>query len=195
MTESLSLGGPVAVSESSAAPGRIPWGTIGLAAILLVYALLLFTQYAPAISEPDDNGYFAQGTLLAQSGRTWFTPQSDAQYIGMHWLITPKGHYISRYPPGLAVLIGAVYMVGGWKASLLVNPSLSVLALGGIYLLCRRLVAVGWALCAVILLAANPTFVHHALSGDSHMGVTCCVAWGLYLLVRWAQEGRIWQVF
>jgi 4-amino-4-deoxy-L-arabinose transferase-like glycosyltransferase len=194
MTQSLAVEAAMS-GEVERTQLRVPWGPIALAAVLLAYALLLSTRYAPAISEPDDNGYFAQGTLLAQTGRTWFTPASDAQYIGMHWLITPRGHYISRYPPGLAVIIGAVYLVGGWQASLLVNPALSVLSLIGVYLLCRRLVATGWALCAVVLLAINPTFVHHALAGDSHMGVTACVAWGLYWLVQWSQEGRIRQVF
>jgi 4-amino-4-deoxy-L-arabinose transferase-like glycosyltransferase len=113
----------------------------------------------------------------------------------MHWLITEDGAYISRYPPGLAVLISAVYLVGGYKAAMLVNPALSVLALVGLYLLLRRIASAGWALCGVVLLAGNPTFVHHALSGDSHMGVTCCVTWGIYLLLRWSQEGRLWQIF
>ncbi|HEY7089357.1 MAG TPA: glycosyltransferase family 39 protein, partial [Tepidisphaeraceae bacterium] len=194
MTDSLAIGTFHAPADSTAET-RMPWGALGLLLIIVIYALLLSTRYAAAISEPDDNGYFAQGTLLAQTGRTWFVPESDAQYIGMHWLITPKGHYISRYPPGLAVLIGMLYLVGGYKAALLINPALSVLALVGLFLLARRLVSVGWSLCAVLLMAANPVFVHHALSGDSHMAVTFCVAWGLYLLVRWSQEGLLWQIF
>src|SRR5690242_10750756 len=109
MTDSMAIGG--VTYDPARTSGRVryvPWGVLLLIVILAAYCLLLSTRYASAISEPDDNGYFAQGTLLAQTGRTWFVPQSDAQYIGMHWLITPKGHYISRYPPGLAVIIGAV---------------------------------------------------------------------------------------
>jgi 4-amino-4-deoxy-L-arabinose transferase-like glycosyltransferase len=175
---------------------KMRWDRIGLVAMLVLYAALLLSRFAPAISEPDDNGYFAQGTLLVKTGHTWFVPQSDAQYIGMHWLLTPSGHYISRYPPGLAVLIGAVYAIGGWKTATLVNPALSVAALVGMFALARRIGLNGaWSLAAVALLAANQTFVHHALSGDSHMAVTCCLVSGMVLLIRWSQEGKLWQIF
>lgn len=194
MTESMPLA-QTSLAQPFAIRARVPWGVLGLALILLGYCIFLALHFAPAISEPDDNGYFAQGTLMAQTARTWFVPESDAQYIGMHWLITPMGHYISRYPPGLAGIIGAVYFVGGWKASLLVNPALSVLALVGLFVLLRRLLSTGWALCGVVLLAANPVFCHHALSGDSHMAVACCVTWGCYLLFRWSEEGLLWQAF
>src|SRR5437762_1864751 len=134
--------------------------------------------YARAISQPDDNGYFAQGSLLATTGRTWFVPQSDAQYAGMHWLLTPRGDYVSRYPPGLAVIVAAVYLIGGSGAATLVNPALSLCALIGLCAVARGLKLSGaWAVACVIALASNPVFVTHALSGDSHMGVTCCVTW------------------
>src|SRR5262249_41756038 len=145
------------------------------------------------ISEPDDNGYFAQGTLLAQTGHTWFKPESDAQYIGMHWLIAPGETFISRYPPGLAVIIAVVYKLFGYRATLWVNPGLALLALTGMFFLSRRLVATGWALAATLVLAANPQFVHHSLSGDSHMGVTCFLVWGMYWLLRWSQEPGKWM--
>ena len=169
-------------------PRRSPWGYLGLLAILVGYSFLIYKNFAPAITEPDDNGYFAQGTLLAQTGRTWFKAESDAQYIGMHWLVTPNEQYISRYPPGLAVMIAGVYKLFGYKASLLVNPALSIAALIAMFMLARRVVSTGWALAATALLAFNPQFVHHALAGDSHMGVTCFLAWASYFLVRWSQR-------
>src|SRR5581483_3891882 len=170
---------------------RSRWGYLGLAVILVGFGWLIWHNFSPAITEPDDNGYFAQGTLLAQTGHTWFKPASDAQYIGMHWLVTPGETYISRYPPGLAVIIAAVYKVAGYKASMLVNPALAMLALLGMFLLARRLLATGWALAATALLAFNPHFVHHALSGDSHMGVTCFLVFAAYFLVKWSQEPRL----
>ena len=173
--------------------GGWPW--VGLGIVLVGYVMFLGAHFVPAISEPDDNGYFAQGSLIAQTGSTWFRSPSDAQYIGMHWLVTPSEMYISRYPPGLPMLIAVVYAVAGWKASLLVNPALSVLALVGFFVLARRVVSSWWAWVGAIVLAATPMFVHHALSGDSHMGVACALAWGLYWLVRWHDEGKIHQVF
>jgi hypothetical protein len=170
---------------------RFPWAEVGFVLLLVAYIALLAHNFAPAITEPDDNGYFAQGSLLAQTGRTYFETESDAQFIGMHWLVTPKDQYISRYPPGLAVVIAIVYKALGYKASLWVNPALSVLALVGVFLVGRRLTSSGWALAATALLAMNPQFVHHALSGDAHMGVTCMMAWTIYFLVRWWQTASI----
>jgi 4-amino-4-deoxy-L-arabinose transferase-like glycosyltransferase len=167
---------------------RSRWGYLGLMVILFAYCFLIYKHFAPAITEPDDNGYFAQGSLMAQTGRTWFKPESDAQYIGMHWLVTPAETYISRYPPGLAAIIAVVYRVGGYKASMLVNPALSIAALVAMFLLARRLIGTGWSLAATALLAFNPHFVHHALSGDSHIGVTCFLTWTFYFLVRWSQS-------
>jgi 4-amino-4-deoxy-L-arabinose transferase-like glycosyltransferase len=164
---------------------------LGLLVTLMLYVAFIVHNFAPAITEPDDNGYFAQGSLLAQTGHTYFAAESDAQFIGMHWLVTPKEQYISRYPPGLAVVIAIVYKALGYKASLWVNPGLSVLALLAVFLVGRRLTSGGWALLATAMLAMNPQFVHHALSGDSHMGVTCMLGWTIYFLVRWWQAPSI----
>src|SRR3954469_6955437 len=95
----------VAPRRTLRVPRPVPWGALALLALLIAYAALLAGGFATAISQPDDNGYFAQGSLLATSGRTWFSTESDAQYVGMHWLLTPSGTYISRYPPGLAGVV------------------------------------------------------------------------------------------
>ena len=81
------------------------WALILLAA-LAGYGATLHHYWQPAIVHPDANGYWAQATLLVETGRSWFTPASDAQYVGMHWLLTPGGAYVSRYPPGLPLLTG-----------------------------------------------------------------------------------------
>ncbi len=172
-----------------------------LGLLLLIYACVLAHYFGgPAIVEPDDNGYFAQGTLLAQTGHTWFTPQSDAQFIGMHWLLAPSGKYISRYPPGLPVAVAVLDKLFGWRASTLANAIFALLALVGIFLATRRLLADGpargiWALAAAALLAANPTFFHQSLNGGSHMGVACLILWGIYLLLAWQDTGWIILAF
>lgn len=58
---------------------------------LALHAMFLWQRFFPAIVIPDANGYWAQGSLLAQTGRTGFKPDSDSQYIGMQWLVTPDG--------------------------------------------------------------------------------------------------------
>src|SRR5437867_802232 len=100
--------------------------------------------------------------------------------------------YASADTP-VAFRAGALSRPIPWSA--FVNPGLSLLALPGIYLLGRRLFAPGWALLAVAAVLANPTYVHHALSGDAHMGVAFCLIWGTYFLILWSQEGKLWQAF
>jgi len=186
---------PTSAARSATASRPFPWPRITLALILLVYTIFLLGRFSPAISEPDDNGYFAQGSLLATTGHTFFKPESPAQYIGMHWLLTPDGNYISRYPPGLAVLISVFYTIFGFKTAAFINPALSILALPALYLLAKRLTSPGWALIAVLATAINPTYLHHALSGDAHMAVTFALLWGTYLLISWSQDGKIYQLF
>jgi hypothetical protein len=101
----------------------VPWA--GLTLIVLAQALYVGRFYGPALATPDDNGYWAQGSLLATTGHTWFRTESDVQFVGMHWLVTEDGRYASRYPPGLAVLVAGFYVLLGYEASVLVNPLLA----------------------------------------------------------------------
>src|SRR5690349_4116661 len=130
----------VAMDETAAVveAGRrraVPWAGIVAGVWIVAYAVFMATRFVPALSEPDDNGYFAQGSLIAQTGRSWFVAESDAQYVGMHWLLTPDGKYVSRYPPGLAVVIAGVEKMFGWRGAAMVNPAFAVAGLVGFYLL------------------------------------------------------------
>jgi hypothetical protein len=182
------------VAPARSRVGDVAWG-VALVLVLGAYAGALAAYYVPAIVHPDSNGYWAQASLLMQTGRTWFRPESHAQYIGMHWLVTPGDVYISRYPPGLAVVIGVVWKLFGWQASLLVNPVLAVLTLVGVNLVVRRVAGPGWGVVAVVLLAMNPPFTVHALTNISHMPVAFCLVWGIYLLQRWSAGGRVGWAF
>lgn len=164
----------------------VPWACLGL----ILHFLFLLRLFAPAIATPDANGYWAQGSLLFTTGHTWFKPESDVQYIGIHWLVTESGRYYSRYPPGLAVLVGLVYKLFGFKASVLVNPILALLSLAGLYLLFRRWLGPWWGIAGVLVLAINPVFNQQALWCFAHMAVTFCLVWGLFFLARWSERGR-----
>ncbi len=170
-----------------------PWLVSGL--LMAGYAAVLARHFAPAISTPDANGYWAQGSLLTTTGRTWFVPQSDVQYVGMHWLVTPDGRYFSRYPPGLAVPIALVYRLFGPSATVLINPALALAALLGMFLLTRRLVGPWWGALSIVLLGGSPDFVRHSLQNDSHMAVTALLIWGMWLLLRWHQDSRWTDIF
>lgn len=170
-------------------------GWLVLLGLVVVYGLFLSRQFAPAIAMPDDNGYFAQASRLVRDGTSVLVPESDAQYIGLHWLLTPTGVYVSRYPWGLSLLIAPLYAMFGWRAGVLVNPLLAVLALVGPYVLVRKVVggrgvsAVAAGLAATALLATHPVFNHHALAGDAHMAVLCLLVWGVVLLLAWRETG------
>lgn len=202
-----SLSSPVATTNEPLSPDDQPmvspprslWGrvVVGLAllAILAGYAWLLLHWFAPAIQHPDANGYLAQATLLAQTGRTWFTPDSNAQYVGMHWLLTEDGRYACRYPPGMAVLIAPINTYFGWKAALLVNPVLALLTLLGVFFIVRHLASGGWGLVAVLALVVTPAFTEFALTNIAHLPVAFCLTWGVALLLWWSSRGRWWLAF
>jgi hypothetical protein len=179
------------------APSRLrAWvAPIGCVTILLAYAVFLFLYYAPATIHPDANGYWAQGSLIWQTGHSWFKPESDAQYIGMHWLLLEDDTYVSRYPPGFPVVIGLVQTFLGWQASVLVNPLLALATLLGTYLTLKRLAGPGWGIVAMLILAVNPAFTVHALTQISHMAVAFSIVWGFHFLIRWSDQHRLIDVF
>lgn len=184
--------GPTTALRTSA--GRWGWAGVGLVAVL--FAIFIAMHFAPAITEPDDNGYFAQATRWVRGGTTWFKSASDAEYIGMHWLWDAQSDtYVSRYPPGLSAFIAILYQIGGYKLAMFANPLLAIGALLGFYFTARRLLAVGWSLTGTVLLATNPTFISHTLAGDSHMAVTFCLIWGTGLLLLWRERRAGWQIF
>ena len=166
-----------------------------LVLLLLAYVLFLGHYYAPAISHPDANGYWGQGTLIAETGRATFLPESPLQYIGMHWLLTDSGPYVSRYPPGLPMAVALVSRLFGPEASVLLNPILAVATLLGVFFLTRVPVGPGWGVLAALTLALNPVFNVHALNSISHMAVAALLVWGVYLLVSWSIHGRLSEAF
>lgn len=175
---------------------RNDWLAVACLFLLLIgYAIFLWHFYAPAISHPDANGYWAQGTMIADTGRATFRPESPAQYIGMQWLVTDSGLHVSRYPPGLPMAIALIARLFGPEASVLLNPILAVLTLLGVFLLARMIAGAGWGTLAAAMLALNPVFNTHALNSISHMAVAALLVWGIYLLMRWAENGSLLRIF
>jgi hypothetical protein len=182
--------------EKTSFSSRVGWFFL-LLLLLAGYSLVLRAHYAPAISHPDANGYWAQGSLIVETGKSYIVPESDAQYLGMHWLLEPtKNIFVGRYPPGFPLVIGLVQHYFGWQASVLVDPVLSVLTLIGVYFTVSNLTrSGGWGLLAATALAINPAFITHALSQISHMPVAFEIVWGFYFLLRWSKSGRLLWIF
>ncbi len=147
----------------------------------------VMTFFEPAISSIDANGYYAQARLIAEDGRAGFAPDSPFRYIGQHWLEVDDGWRVSRYPPGLSLLLAIPFKLGGPTMTLLVNPLLASLTLAGLYLLCAGWLGRGWGLVAALVMAVNPVANSRILSYDSHTAVTFFLLWGLYFLARWSR--------
>lgn len=114
-----------------------------LCALALVLAVghfaFLFHFFAPAISTPDANGYFAQGRLIASQHQSWFEKGSPLQFVPTHWSTVDGDRYFSKYPPSLPVIVAAVYRLYGPEAALLVKPAIAgavvLLAFTGVWAL------------------------------------------------------------
>jgi len=156
-------------------------------AVLLAAAhfLFLLSAFEPAISTPDANGYFAQARLIATRHRTFFTRESDVQFVGFHWRDTGGNRYHSQYPPGLPALAAPFYRMFGPGGALMVNPLMASLSILGVYFLCRMWTGAWWAVLAAALLALNPTANRYALSADSHTSTLFFLVWALFALARW----------
>lgn len=181
-------------SKAWATVRQVLW-TIALVIVLAGFVWCMRLYFAPAINHPDANGYWAQGSLMMEHGRTYLVPESNAAYIGMHWLMLGDNFFISRYPPGFPLIIGLVQELFGWRATFFINPVLAIATLIGMYLIVTRLTSPGWGLLAVIVLGCNAPFAIHAMTEISHMPVAFCVVWGAYLLLRWSESGWVWWVF
>ena len=154
------------------------------------HALVLFLCFAPAPSGSDASGYFVQARLIATDGRPWMRQESPAQFVGVHWLETDDGRLISRYPPGLPVLLAGVYRCFGSAAALTVVPLLATLAVLLTFLLVRPLAGEWPALFAAAVLATNGVLNERALSFDAHTASLAALLGGAVLLERWARRPR-----
>src|SRR6185369_11151589 len=106
------------------------------------------------------------------------------------WLLTDKGDYASRYPPGLALVVATIWKLFGWRSAMLITPTFAMLALVGTFVIVRRLLSPAWALGAVVALAINPAFAEYALTDIAHMPVACFLVWGVALLLEWSARGK-----
>lgn len=165
-----------------------------LAALFLgavAYGVVLFHMVEPALAHPDASGYWTQGRLLAETGRTWFTVESQVQYTGMHWLEAADGRRVCRYPPGVPLIIAGVYRLFGPRATFYVSPLLAVMSVVGVGLTLRAMGLGTGALVGAALLAMNRLFTEHALLHIAHMPALCCVVWGVWALLMQVRTRRL----
>lgn len=161
-------------------------------ALALVHLVVLLAHFAPAIMSPDANGYVVQARLIAEQGRTSFTPESPLQYVGMHWLETADGVFHSRYPAGLPTIMAAAWETGGLTAALLVNPLLASATVLLVFFLGRSLAGPWFGLVAAAVIAAVPIANQHALDADAHTAAAFFLLAGVMALRRFGATRSAW---
>jgi len=164
-----------------------------LGLLLAAHFLWIASHVVPAYLSPDADGYFAQARLIATEGRLTCEIESPVEYVGIHWLETSPGKLISRYPPGLPVVLAAVWKTLGRQAVFYVNPLLATLTLLFLFLLCRPYIGDGWALAAALIYAVNPLANQHAIHSDSHTASAFFLVTGLWMLESWLRRGGWWR--
>lgn len=183
------------VAVPSASPGvgavgwwREPrWPLVGVIVLALAHFAWVGAHVAPAIMSPDANGYVVQARLIADAGRTSFSPESPVQYVGMHWLETTAGVFHSRYPAGLPMIFAAAWKLGGLGALVWVNPILASATLVLVFFLGRRFTG-GWtALLAAAVVATVAVTNQHALDADAHVAATFFLVGGVLALLRFGE--------
>src|SRR5262245_57914097 len=96
-----------------------------LGAVVLAHFCWLAYYVVPAYASPDADGYFGEAELMVHKGRLTFEAESPAQFIGIHWLEKTDGTFISRYPPGLPLLLAGTWKLFGRAATFYLNPLLA----------------------------------------------------------------------
>ncbi len=132
---------------------------------------------------------------MLEEGRTWFTLDSPIQYVGMHSLRDASARYVSRYSPGMAILVAAVTRTASVEASIAINAVLALVTLAGLGMLVGTRLGERWGVVAMVALGVSPVFIGQAMLLQSHMAVTALLVWGVHLLVRWRERGEAWRAF
>ncbi|MGZ8852683.1 MAG: hypothetical protein ACXW2X_04755 [Thermoanaerobaculia bacterium] len=158
-----------------------------VAAAVIAYCVMLFSNISYAAGGSDTAGYMNLAKLLA-SGRTrhvieplrMFGLEQNATFvsiftpIGFTWGLPGTGTMAPGYPPGMPLHIAAAAAIGGWShAPFFVSPIAALLCAGMMFLvgrelgLSRFLSAIGASALALL-----PHFVSHALQPVSDIVAT-----------------------
>lgn len=187
-------------------------------ALLVAFAYLAATFYVPAHPGVDQNGYLVGGRQIYETGKLKMAPRYPGkpdqfdphQFVGHMWIGVdygkPTERFYPKYPIGLPLLYAAALKIGGTTLSgefpgwgvlftFAVSPICMTLAMIATYLLIRLVAEPFLALIGAILVATSPTSMLLTNNPNSHASALCCVAWGMYLMLRWWQVQGIWRAF
>lgn len=171
----------------------------GLAALAVAvgYFFTLHAYWAPAHGGVDQNGYLVGGKMIVDHLSTGQWPSDVYSYVSAMWIGTKWGVFYPKYPVGLPILYAIAIKLGGAahavQSAYLVNPFCMTLALVAVYLLVRLACGSFGALLGMLAVACSPVTMSLTNNPNSHAATLCCVAWGMYLLIRWWMAGGVWR--
>jgi hypothetical protein len=156
-----------------------------------------WAYWVPANPGVDQNGYLVGGKMFAHSGSTGFKPDNPYAFVGRMWVQAADGRCFPKYPLGLSVVYAAMLRVGGqrWGIPLCfgVNPVAMALALVATFLILRRVAGSFAAVLGLLIVATSPVCIGLTDNPNSHATALCCVAWGMWLLLRWWEAYGLWR--
>ena len=167
---------------------RPRFSELGVAALFLAYALVLFHHTGFAVGGSDSSGYMNMARLLSQGSATTrirgldrlgLGPEFAETFIPLGFSPGPRPATMSgSYPPGLPLHMALAGVVGGWRrAPFFVSPIAALACLGLMYLLGRELgLSPALALAGSAFLGFAPMFVFQAVQPMSDVVAT---AWAL----------------
>ena len=155
-----------------------------MTALVAAYAAFLSIYFVPVVDNVDANGYIVSARLFQEHGRFYQVPPDDYSFIGRMWVANSAGEYFPKYPPLYPALVGLVMVGFGIDAGFYVAPACALLALLGMYVLCRTQFSAGLSVLGTLALAANPIFNVFALRQMSHAPSMCFLIWAYVALFQ-----------
>jgi hypothetical protein len=174
-------------------------GVLMALAITALYAVAIFSYWAPAAQGSNENGYLQTTMNLARDFSPGFKPESDFEFVGRMYIFNPQtGYNYAKYPLGVPVLGATLMWIFGTDQTSIgptlawaVSPICGSLGVLGMFFLARRLCGTYAGLIAMLLLGCSQVMFTFSVRAMSHAPSICFLTWGLFFLVAFLQNGRV----
>jgi dolichyl-phosphate-mannose-protein mannosyltransferase len=178
---------------------------LGVAALFLTYALVLFHHTVFAVGGSDSSGYMNAARLLSEGHATTgirglerlgLGPEFAETFIPLGFSPGPRpGTMAGSYPPGLPLHMALAGRLGGWsRAPFFVSPIAALACLVLMYLLGRNFgLPPALAIAGSALLGFAPVFVFQAVQPMSDVVATAWALMAVYAACRSrARASALW---
>jgi hypothetical protein len=157
-------------------------GNALLLAAGVLYALIYLAFWPSIYSTMDEASYMGNAYVLRQG-----TVYADAAGVTVPTNYPVNGHYVSKYPLGMAALVAFVSLVG-WKAALGINLLIHLLTFA-VVVKTLRLLHLPGPFALLYLLHPTAVLYSRTVMSDPLSGLLLALAFYLYLNRRYAATG------